>query len=66
MTAFAATHHFVAYWANNGQRSTRKLNRYAAFDPKRTSQGLRSRLQNPIVITCVQLSDRERHEAELR
>jgi len=29
----AALHHFVAYWGNNGQRSARRLNRYAVNDP---------------------------------
>ena len=37
IATFAATHHFVAYWDNNGQRSVRKLNRYAAIDPYATS-----------------------------
>src|ERR1022692_3098813 len=26
----------VAYWGNNGQRSVRRLNRYAAIDPTRS------------------------------
>jgi len=33
--SFAAPHHFVAYWSNNGQWSVRMLNRYAAIDPER-------------------------------
>jgi hypothetical protein len=33
IAAFAATHHFVAYWSNNGQRFAQKLNRCAAIDP---------------------------------
>ena len=36
MTAFAASQIFVGYWGNNGQRSVRRLNRYAAIDPKRS------------------------------
>jgi hypothetical protein len=36
MTAFAATHHFVAYWSKNGQRATLGLKSYAALDPERT------------------------------
>src|ERR1022692_410105 len=33
MTAFAATHHFVACWSNNGQRAALGLNGSAANDP---------------------------------
>ena len=31
--AFAATHHFVAYWTNNGQTVTLGLNGSTANDP---------------------------------
>jgi hypothetical protein len=34
--SFAATHHFVAYWSNNGQRLTLGPDSSAANDPKRT------------------------------
>jgi hypothetical protein len=40
IATFAATHHFVAYWGNSGQRSARRLNGSAANDPKQTSQYL--------------------------
>jgi hypothetical protein len=33
IAAFAATHHFVAYWSNNGQLRTSALICYAANDP---------------------------------
>jgi hypothetical protein len=36
IAAFAATHHFVAYWSNNGQSFAQKLNRCAAIDPSAT------------------------------
>ena len=34
VAAFAATHHFVAYWTNNGQVQASALISYAANDPK--------------------------------
>jgi len=34
--AFAALQKFVAYWTNNGQRTTLGLNKYAANDPTAT------------------------------
>ena len=34
--AFAATHHFVAYWVHSGQTRALGLNKYAAIDPTAT------------------------------
>jgi hypothetical protein len=36
MTSFAATHHFVAYWSNNGHRLILARDGLSAFDPKQT------------------------------